>query len=71
MRFGEQRSRFNENKTESHEMENLTHSFREIRALGFSLYKNRKLKVKVWLVKARERKKRISFTVYFVQRETF
>ena len=38
----------------------------------FSLYKNRKLKVKLWWGGARERKKRAFFvTVYFVQKKFF
>ena len=40
--------------------------------LCFSWYKNRKLKVKLWWVEARERKKRTFFcTVYFTQRKFF
>ena len=49
--------KFNKNETES-KMKNPTHSFREMRwTMCCSLYKNCELKVKLWLVVARERKK--------------
>ena len=64
---------FNKNKMES-KMENSTHSF----TLCFSSYKNCKLKVKLWWVGARKRKKRTLLyhlfclcTVYFVRRKFF
>ena len=47
----------NKNETES-KIENPTHSFRETK-LGFSSYKNRKLKVKLQWVRAREKKESI------------
>ena len=49
---------FNKNETES-KMENPIHSFREtnVQTLYFSSYKDRKLKVKLWWVGARERKR--------------
>ena len=64
MHFVEQKYKnFNKNETES-KMENPTHSFRETN-LCFSSYKNRKLKVKLWWVGARDRKKK-RFLVTFV-----
>ena len=48
---------FNKNETES-KMENPTHSFRKLNLLlQLSSYKNSKLKVKLWWVGTRERKK--------------
>ena len=58
---------FNKNKTESN-MENPTHSFRET---CFSSYKNCKLKVKLWWVGARERKKRAFFVSFILSEENF
>ena len=55
---------FNENVTES-KMENTTHRL-ERRTLCFSSYKNRKLKVKLWWVGARERKKRAFFVPFIL-----
>ena len=46
---------FNKNETESI-MENPTHSFRETNLVLYSSYKNRKLKLKLWRFRARERK---------------
>ena len=60
----------NKIETES-KIENPTRSFLERRTLCFSSYKNRKLKVKLWWVGARERKKVICCTVYFVWRKCF
>ena len=58
---------FNKNKMEL-KMENPP----QRRNLCFSSYKNPKLKVKLWWVEARERKKeKIFSTVYFVRREFF
>ena len=54
---------FNKNNAES-KMENCRHSFREMN-LALKPYKNRKLKVKVWWVRARERKKS-AFSVTFI-----
>ena len=51
-------------------MENFTH-FLEKRTLRFSSYKNHKLKVKLWWVGARERRKRAFFTICFVRFLTF
>ena len=56
---------FSKNETES-KMEYPTHSFRE--TLCFSSYKNRKLKVNLWWVGARQRKKR---TCLFCPKEIF
>ena len=58
---------FNKNKTESN-MENPTHTFRET---CFSSYKNCKLKVKLWWVGARERKKRAFFVSFILSEENF
>ena len=60
------------NETEL-KMKNPTHNFRETNlSLCFSWYKNRKLKVKLWWVGEKERKKRAFFcTVYFVRRNLF
>ena len=55
---------FNKNKMES-KMENSTHSF----TLCFSSYKNRKLKVKLWWVEARERRKRTFFVPFVFSEE--
>ena len=60
---------FNKNETES-KMENLTHRFREMN-LCFSSYKNRKLKVKLWWVGARERKKRGMFVPFILSKGNF
>ena len=57
---------FNKNETES-KMENPTHGFRETN-LVLSSYKNHKLKVKLWWVGARKRKKR-AFFVRFILSE--
>ena len=58
---------FHKNKTESN-MENPTHSFRET---CFSSYKNCKLKVKLWWVGARDRKKRAFFVSFILSEENF
>ena len=49
-------------------MENPTHSFRET---CFSSYKNCKLKVKLWWVGARDRKKRAFFVSFILSEENF
>ena len=60
---------FNKIETES-KMENPT--ILERQSLCFSSYKNRKLKLKLWWVGARKRKKKEFFcTVYFVRRKLF
>ena len=41
------------------------------RTLCFSSYKNRKLKVKLWWVRARERKKRAFFVPFILSKEIF
>ena len=49
-------------------IKNLTQGFRERQTLCFTLYKTRKLKVKLWRVGACERKKEGIFrTIYFAQ----
>ena len=53
---------FNKNETES-KMKNPTHNFKT-RTLCFSSYKNHKLKVKLWWVGARTRKKRAFFVPF-------
>ena len=61
---------FNKNKTIR--KWKISHRVLERRTLCFSSYKNRKLKVKLWWVEARERKKVCLFcTVYFVQKKCF
>ena len=60
---------FNKNETESR-MKNPTHSFKR-RTLCFSSYKNRKLKVKLWWVGARERKKRAFFVPFILSEGIF
>ena len=50
----------------------ILHTFLERQIWCFSLYKNHKLKVKLWLVGACERTKRTFFcTIYFVQKKFF
>ena len=61
---------FKKNETEL-KMENPTHSFRERGTLCFSLYKNRKLKVKLWWVGARERKKKTLFVPLILSEGNF
>ena len=51
-------------------MENPTHSFREANFV-LQLYKNRKLKVKLWSVGARERKKRTFFVPFILSEGIF
>ena len=60
---------FNKNETESR-MKNPTHSFKR-RTLCFSSYKNRKLKVKLWWVGARKRKKRAFLYRLFCPKKFF
>ena len=60
---------FNKNATES-KTEN-PHAVLERRTLSFSSYKNRKLKVKLWWVGARERKKRAFFVPFTLSVFTF
>ena len=52
-------------------MGNPTHCFRERESLCFSSYKNRKLKVKLWWVGARERKKRAFFVPFILSEGNF
>ena len=59
---------FKKNETES-KMENPTHSSR--RTLCFSSCKNRKLKVKLWWVAPRERKKRAFFALFILSKGNF
>ena len=55
-------------KTKRNRKWEIPHTVLERRTLWFSSYKNRKLKVKLWWVGARERKKSVFFcTAYFVQ----
>ena len=58
---------FNKSKTKS-KMEYLTQTL-EWRTLRFSSYKNRELKVKLWWVEARERKKRAFFVALILSEE--
>ena len=60
---------FNKNEKKS-KMENPTHSFRETNPY-FSSYKNHKLKVKLWLVGARKRKKRAFFVPLILSKGIF
>ena len=60
---------FNKKETES-KMEKSTHIL-GWRTLYFSSYKNRKLKVKLWWVGARERKKRAFLYRLFCPKEIF
>ena len=60
---------FNKNKTES-KMKNRTHIL-ERQTLGFSSYKNRKLKVKLWWVGARARKRGHFLLRWFCLKEIF
>ena len=60
---------FNKNETGS-KMENPTHSL-ERRTLCFSSYKNRTLKVKLWWVGARERKKMAFFVLFILCKGNF
>ena len=61
--------KFNKSKTES-KMENPAHIFREVSHTCFSSYKNCELKVRLWWVWARERKKS-GFFVTFILSEGF
>ena len=62
---------FNKDETES-KTENSTHGSGETDLVCFSSYKNHKLKVKLWWVGARERKKEGIFcTVFFCPKEYF
>ena len=60
---------FNKNETES-KMEN-PNAVLERRTLWFSTYKNRKLKVKLWWVGAREWKKREFFVPFILSEGNF
>ena len=52
-------------------MENPTHSFRETNLVIQRTYKNRKLKVKLWLVGAHVRKKRVFFVPLILSERSF
>ena len=69
MHFVEQNINFNKNATES-KMKNPTYSFKR-RTLYFNSYKNRKLKVKLWWVGARKRKKRAFLYRLFCPKKFF
>ena len=58
---------FNKNQKES----KIPHTVLERRTLCFSSYKNRKLKVKLWWVGARERKKRAFFVPFILSEGNF
>ena len=61
---------FNKNKTKS-KMENPTHTVLERRTMCFSSYQNCKLKVKLWWVGARERKRRAFFVPVILSEGNF
>ena len=58
---------FNKNETES----KIPHTVLKRQILCFSSYKNCKLKVKLWWVGARERKKRIFFAWFILSADNF